>query len=245
MEGPSGPQLETVHFKSRGSMQDGGKVISLQGTLETEASGQPIRLIGDVVLRNGNEVYLRVSEVDVNVGLAYVRLEDSAIQGFLNRWWLLPTSRPTQNNEYADPALLPMQVEVLEVVRDHGTSEIGGHPIRQLSVRVNEDKMKQLLDRVSAQRGDDHQGSTVSFLESYDAEGTVWIEEDTALLTNVRWNLTSLTDPDTKMMLDLILLNPNAGQEISLPQGALPLVPGMSPISVFLQNIPSPPSSEL
>lgn len=235
LNGQATADLSDIHIDVRGSVESGGTLAGVHGTVQTTAQGTPLVITGDAVLLNASEEYLRLTQVQADTPAGPMTINQPSLNGFLNRWWLLPGQPTVQNGAHADPSLLPMEVDVLDVVKDEGTQQINGHPLRTLDVKVNPERLKDMLDQVTRERGDAPNGGLVSFLQGADAHGTLVIAEDTALLQSVHWEIT----PPGKSTSTLDLQMDPSGSVMSIerPDGALPLVPGVSPLSLFLQTV--------
>ncbi len=247
LQGQATAELSNMQIDAKGSMQEGGKLLALSGTLSTKADGKDLILTGDVVLAKGSEQYVRITKVAIDTGLgASIPVETPALQGFLNRWWLLPGARPQlSSGSEADPSLLPQQINVLDIVHDRGSQQHDGHDIRTLDVRVNAKRLQEFLTEVQRQRGDERPAQMESLFTSGTAEGTVTIDEQTFLMQTIHWEISG--GSQTKTVIELTQNTTDPVPPVTVPEGALPLVPGVSPLSLFLQGLsptPSDPSQQ-
>lgn len=235
LTGGSSADVGNVAVQGEGSMQEGGKRVSAAVTVDTTLRDVPVRLLGDVVLQNGRESFFRIRSVLATVGGQAFTLDLPQLEGFLNRWWVLPGVRqdPAGSAE-ADPSLIPLQLRALDVVKDNGATEQNGQAIRELSVRVNRQRLTQLLEEIGAQRGELPQTDRV---ETYAAEGELRINETTSLLQQAVWRLRPLTDGEPSLALSVQFLRHGSGSAVLSPEGALPLLSGVSPVTLFLNGV--------
>lgn len=237
----AGTGVPDASFEGTGSMQEFGRLIGLTGTLETKISGTPMEIEGQLVLIGGQETYIRVDDVAVNAGIATVSVDAPALQGFLDRWWLLPMGQTRRTDVGTmDPGLLALQSRIWSVTADRGSATVDGKTLRTLDVAIDQRRLKEYLTLVSEQRGADAAVADVdSLLNAYDIRGTVIIDQDALLLTSIEWNMTSRSDDQPSVSLRVLLRDHGAGSPVVKPVGALPFVPGITPITLFTDAVPS------
>ena len=235
LTGGTSVDIGNVTVQGDGSMQEGGKQVSAAVTVDTTLRDVPVRLIGDIVLQNGRESFFRIRSVLATVAGQQFPLDLPQLEGFLNRWWVLPGVRqdPAGSAE-ADPSLIPLQLRALDVVKDNGAVMQNGEAIRELSVRVNRQRLVQLLQEIGTQRGDTPETNRV---ETYAAEGELRINETTSLLQQAVWRLRPLKEGEPSLSLSVQFLRHGSGSAVLVPEGALPLLSGVSPVTLFLNGV--------
>lgn len=233
--GSAGGEIGELEATGKGSLQDGGKQMSASLSVDTVLRGIPVQLLGDVVLQNGREAYFRIRNISASPLGQPVSVDSPELEGFLNRWWLFPGARqqPSGENE-ADPSLIPLQLRALDVDRDNGLVERDGILLRELEVHVNRQRLRQLLEEVSSQRGEQVPASNV---ETYAAEGKLRIHEDLALLYDADWRIRPLLEGQPSLEFFVKFRHHGSGVSVLKPEGALPLFSGVSPITLFLNGV--------
>ena len=235
LTGGNSADIGNVTVQGEGSMQEGGKQVSAAVTVDTTLRDVPVRLLGDIVLQNGRESFFRIRSVLATVAGQAFALDLPQLEGFLNRWWVLPGVRqdPSGSAE-ADPSLIPLQLRALDVLKDNGAVARSGEPIRELSVRVNRQRLVQLLQEIGTQRGETAEMQQV---ETYTAEGELRINETTSLLQQAVWRLRPLQQGQPSLQLSVQFLRHGSGSAVLVPEGALPLLSGVSPVTLFLNGV--------
>lgn len=227
--------IDNLTVSGNGSIADGGKRLGFSFESSLRLDEMPLTAAGDMVLEDGQMTYIRVKSLAADVGGVPLRLDLPQLEGYLNRWWLLPNgASPNNKKAEADPSLIALQLRALDIVSDEGTVNKDGKQLRQLHVRLNKQRMASFLETVSRQRGDEESGFSTS---AYDATGKLWIDEQTSLLSAASWELSPRSSKEPKVTIDVGMGNPHNGKPILTPENPLPFLPGMSPFDALRNSV--------
>lgn len=211
-----------------GTLADGGKRLSFgidaEMTMGAERPAQTVEVIADVIVAGENETYVKLSKVDGSVlllpGVGLVPEE------LLDRWLSLGSGSASGSDALTpDPSLIALQTQTITVTKDRSYEEIDGHRCYAYDVTLDPAKTMAFLERIATERGETFdRGAAETFIASYEARGTIWIDAATSVIRRITWIIDSA--PGSARPMDasftLHLHKHNEPVEITPPTGAVP-----------------------
>jgi len=217
----------SIEGTARGLLADGGRQMSFSFdadvTSQEEGVDRTVSAAGDVVVAGENEAYIRLSRLDGSIpflpGVGLVS-EDA-----LDTWFLSGSTSSGAIAVSPDPSFIALQTRILAVTDDKSYQEIDGHDCYAYDVEIDPRKAAEFLQSIASQRGEpfDRQAAD-TFIASYVARGTMWIDVDTSVIRQISWSFESAPGMgDMSASLMLHLSDHNEPVEITPPMEYSPL----------------------
>jgi hypothetical protein len=233
----AGSQGMSIHGTAVGSVADSGHHLSFTFDADTsvpqDGVDRTVSAGGDVIVAGENEAYIRLSKLDGSVlflpGIGLI--PDSSI----GTWYLAgnPTSERTTISP--DPSFIAMQMRTITVTHDRSYEKVDGYDCTVYDVTIDPRAMVDFLEETAAKRSQpfDRQAAE-TFVGSFEANGTVWIDRETSVVRRISWTFESAPGTgDMHGSFSLHLRDHNVPVEISPP-------PTFSPLSDVLVSKPLP-----
>lgn len=179
---------------AQGTLADGGRHMSFSFdadvTSQGEGADQTVSAAGDVIVAGENEAYIRLTRVDGSIpflpGVGLV--SDDA----LDKWFLSGSASSGAVSVSPDPSFIALQTRILAVTEDRSYQEIDGHECYVYDVEIDQRKAVEFLESIARQRGEvfDRQAAE-TYVASYVARGTMWIDADTSVIRRISWSFES------------------------------------------------------
>lgn len=229
----------SVSGTAEGMLADAGRQLSFsfEGDVTMAADGldQTVSVAGDIVVADEQETYLRIDRVDGSVlmlpGIGLVPTD------MLDAWYLVGSGSGTSSMGVTpDPSFLAMQTQTLTVTKDRSYEELDGRDCYAYDVELDPAKMLSFLERTARDRGETFdRAEAETFLASFVATGTLWIDAETFVLRRITWNLENASgSPDMSGFFTLHFTDHDEPVEISPPADAVPFPEGMHSSSMQL-----------
>ena len=236
-----------------GRLQSAGQDV--QASLEVHAGGKvagndfSVEATIDTVVMGEDALYFKASTLTIEPDDAL--FPAGTVASLQGTWWQLPLRQPGQNavSVTPDPQLLRAQVEVVDVVEDHGFTTIDDHDVYHYTVAINRDRLLAFLEKRAAGEGESFDRSeAVAMLERLTVTGELWIDAETYHVRRVDWEVRQkATEEDAgtaTVSFTMQLTDHNEAEAITAPQGAEPFSPfafvGVPEGSLPLQGLPLP-----
>jgi hypothetical protein len=175
-----------------GTMADGGKRMAFRFdadvTTREEGADKTVSTEGDVVVAGENEAYVKLSRLDGSVlflpGVGLV--PDTA----LGRWFLAGSTASGAVDVTPDPSFVAQQARTLAVTDDRSYEEVDGHRCYVYDVTVDHAKAVEFLAETANRQGKPFDKEAAeTFVSSYDARGTVYIDAETSVIRRIDWTI--------------------------------------------------------
>lgn len=203
-----------------GDMASAGKQLRFDLQM---SMGEGTSFKGSIIVPGENEVYVKADSLSLGQNIAPV---GSMIQG---TWWALPSGTGSDTAVGGalspDPSLLSMQLQTLEVTKEHGIQRLNQRKAYMYDVTMNKDKLLAYLQTVEQQRnGTFDREQWQAYLAARDITGTVWIDAETFLPDRLSWTVVSSDPADrSTITFDVTFARQNEDVSISPPSDAKPL----------------------
>lgn len=183
-----------VDASTDGMIADGGRQMSFSFdadvTTQQEGVDRTVSAAGDVIVAGENEAYVRLSKVDGSVpflpGIGLVSEEA------LDTWYQTGEGQADPVSLSPDPSFIAMQTRVLTVTDDRSYEQVDGHDCYAYDVEIDPEKALGFLRSAAEQRGQPFDAAAAeTFLSSFVAHGTMWIDAETFVIRRIEWTFGS------------------------------------------------------
>ncbi len=233
----AGNQGMGIHGTAAGVIADSGRRLSFSFDADTtvpqDGVSRTVSAGGEVIVADENEVYIRLSKVDGSVlflpGIGL--LPETAI----GTWFLAGSSLSEHATISPDPSFIAMQMRTISVTHDRSFEKVDGFDCFAYDVTIDPRSMVDFLEETAAKRSQpfDRQAAE-TFINSFQATGTVWIDRETSVVRRLSWTFESAPGAgDMQGSFSLHLRDHNVPVEIAPPTS-------FSPLSHLLQTQPLP-----
>ena len=207
--------LASIELHAGGKLSDGD--FSVGATIESIIMGE------DALYFKINTFTLEPEDAMFAAGTV------ATLQG---KWWQLPLRGSGQGSVpiTPDPQLLRAQVEVVDVMEDHGFKKIDGHNAYHYTVSINRDRLLKFLEkRAEEEEGSFDRDEAIVMLERLTVTGELWIDAETYHVRKVEWEAkqaaTKEDEQESTLSFTMSLNDHNEAEPITAPADAEPFSP--------------------
>ncbi len=225
----------TDGFVSSGSAEgviaDGGKRMAFSFeadvTVRSEGADQTVSAVGDVVVAGENEAYVKLSSLEGSVlflpGIGLVP------EHSLGSWYAVggSGSGSVDTGVSPDPSFIAQQAKTLAVTYDRSYETVDGHECYVYDVTVDPQRAVEFLAETASRRGKTFDRvAAETFVSSYDARGTVFIDAETFVIRKIDWTIEPASGRESAdtTSFSIHLHDHDAPVEIAPPTDAKPFV---------------------
>jgi hypothetical protein len=222
--GTSGMRVDGT---AEGRVAERGRTMdfSFQADITVPAEGvdRTVSAAGNVVVAGENEAYLRFSRLDGSlpflpgIGL----LSDQS----LDTWYRAGSGETPSADISPDPSFIALQTSALRVTDDRSFETVDGHECFAYEVELDTEKMVRLFESTAERRGQAFDRvAAETFMESFRATGTVWIDASTSVIRRISWSFSAVPGlSDATGRFSLHLDRHGEPVEITIPAAHVPL----------------------
>lgn len=217
----------SVEGTAQGVLAEGGRQMSFSFdadvTSQEDGVDTTVSAAGDVVVAGENEAYIRLSRLDGSIpflpGIGLVSEEA------LDTWFLSGSTSSGAVAVSPDPSFIALQTRILTVTQDKSYEEIDGRDCYAYDVEIDQRKAVEFLEDTARQRGEPFDRTAAeTFVASYVARGTMWIDAETSVIRQIAWSFESAPGTgDMSASLTLHLGKHDEPVEITPPSAYSPL----------------------
>lgn len=165
-----------------GEIQQAGRQLRVNVDLseETERNMAGLRANADILVLDGGETYLRLNMLTAADSSPFSSAQQSMLETE-HIWWQLSAPRDdTMGSISPDPHWLRMHADAIQVTHDFGIVRIAGTETYHYDVRLNPEKMREILG-----------GTGVTSDSMPEASGSLWIDAHDYSVRRMKWDMLS------------------------------------------------------
>lgn len=195
---------------------------------------------GEAIILLPGDAYVRIEQMAMRVGETPLPGSD-AFTALSQQWLHIPLSHSgAQTGMEIDPAMLALQAQIVKVTKEHGLVALDGHDVYHYDVEIDREKLLQYI------RSAEDAGALEQRLAELTATGELWIDSESFVLRQARWNLSTGPEGEEGDTLRLMLHMSEHNEEVRIvpPENAMPLpTAGTTPLDLLLPQTDASSSS--
>lgn len=228
------PGAGTVGITSDGVMQDGGRQLAftVNAVMEDPNGKQDSSVEAELIVAGDDETFVKLHTLKGDIPAAFF---GNGVPP-LDVWWQFPSQQGSApgSSLTPDPSLMRAQAQVVNIERDRGIAEVGGHSVYQYDTVVDIAKLRAYLQEVAEARGEAFDAK--AFEQSWarlSIRGVLEIDAKTFFVRKIDWTFVPVDEgKGLRGTISMTLSDHNTAAPVVPPTDAQPFPWGTLPVVI-------------